>query len=667
MKTAIALVALFATGCHAQGFRVASPLNVQTPGAGPAIIQGFTGSSTARGSLVFGSVSNTLGNSGNVGLSVFQSTAHVQVKDATTDQGYDFYVNGNIFAQGNITCSGSCGGGSSGYNTIQAAGTPVTARLIMNFVSGCTPVDDAGNSRTNITCGGGASLPVVDSTALVFKTGDATATVSIDASLVTTGTNRALKAQNASYTIAGLEQTQTFTATNTMRDVYPAPAPGTSASDTYRLGQSDSGTTCAGPAPCRWYEINVNRINGISAGATLTDNYLLTRQVRFVDQGGLGSSWNGQSNAGSGLVASDLSFTDSSGAFTVGFFRVQAGVVVNQAKFDLNVIPFTNNTRTSGDTGHRWSGLFSVNGDFSGTLTLSGITGSTQLLQVNSSGQVSGAGTGSAGANIQLSNIASTALSADLNFPGSNTRSIGNGSAQALNVFSEFHWSCDASTTNCWKMFSSTSGTNGLFFQDGSSVTRFGLSSFGSLTVGTSSGTAYTSILADTNSSPGINLFRSTNTKAASWSAGATSAFSVQDSADAFKFIVLQTGDVLINTTSTLGAKLSVQAGTGRGVWADGTGALPVGLFTNSNAAASAATTLYASASNTGTAGYFNTDNAAGSSIILASTSSSTGSAFRVSDSAPAGACTDGYVWIRTGSPNGRIYICRNSAWVAGF
>ncbi len=60
------------------------------------------------------------------------------------------------------------------------------------------------------TGGGGSSLPVVDETAIVYKTGQPTYTVTLDADALTAARTKTL--QNTSATLAELETAQTFTA-----------------------------------------------------------------------------------------------------------------------------------------------------------------------------------------------------------------------------------------------------------------------------------------------------------------------------------------------------------------------------------------------------------------------------------------------------------------------
>lgn len=66
---------------------------------------------------------------------------------------------------------------------------------------------------TGSSClGGGGGAPFSDTSALVYRNGDATTELRFDLVNQTAGTFHALKPQNANYTIAGLETAQTFTA-----------------------------------------------------------------------------------------------------------------------------------------------------------------------------------------------------------------------------------------------------------------------------------------------------------------------------------------------------------------------------------------------------------------------------------------------------------------------
>lgn len=497
MKNALLGILIFACGCHAQGFRVASPLNVAATGSS-ATINGITSNSTTRGSIVFTSTGVTVVNSGNAGLKVFDTTGNVQVNDQTTDQGYKFYVNGNIYATGNVTCGGSCGAGGGAYATIQDEGTPLTQRTTLNFIgSGVTCADDAGNTRTNCTIsGGGSSLPVVDSTAVVYKTGDATKTLNLSAASLTAA--RTLTVQDASYTAAGLEQNQTWTGTNTMRDVFP------SVDDTYRLG-TDTG-------PLRWYEIAGNRINGISSGGTAINNYVLTRWYKLYDQTGGTGAWGMLATAAGGT--SQMVVQDSAGATKLTMQTSSLGSTTNLARWAMHVVPDTTNTWDVGSGSLRWANGYFTNINVSGTCTGC-----------------------SSGANTALSNLSSVAINTALLPTSDNVLGIGDSAHEWAVIYGRILAS-DATISLA-----------------GTSVSA----------AGTTSGTVYPFRVVDSSTSPGITFYRSTSTKTAGWSAGATSAFSVQDDSDNFRFVVLQSGNVLINRTSdgSPAGKLQIDPGSG--------------------------------------------------------------------------------------------------------
>jgi len=71
---------------------------------------------------------------------------------------------------------GSGGGGGSGYDRIQDEGINIQQQATMNFIgSAVSAVNNAGQNRTDITItAGGTSLPVVDTTPIVFGSTDAT-------------------------------------------------------------------------------------------------------------------------------------------------------------------------------------------------------------------------------------------------------------------------------------------------------------------------------------------------------------------------------------------------------------------------------------------------------------------------------------------------------------
>jgi hypothetical protein len=65
----------------------------------------------------------------------------------------------------------------------------------------------------------GASLPVIDTTAIVFDNGDGTKRIRLEAGLISPGTTRALTAQDADYVVAGENITNVFTANQILNGV----------------------------------------------------------------------------------------------------------------------------------------------------------------------------------------------------------------------------------------------------------------------------------------------------------------------------------------------------------------------------------------------------------------------------------------------------------------
>jgi len=111
--------------------------------------------------------------------------------------------------------------GAPGLVQIGAAGTDTNINLrlttkgtgILQLGSPSAFVDSGGNLTVTACsgCSAGAGLPAVDTTALVKNVTDNTKQVRLSAANLSTATTTTLSAQNASYTLAGLETNQTFT------------------------------------------------------------------------------------------------------------------------------------------------------------------------------------------------------------------------------------------------------------------------------------------------------------------------------------------------------------------------------------------------------------------------------------------------------------------------
>ena len=93
-----------------------------------------------------------------------------------------------------------------------ATNTSGTARTVSMTVDG---TQNNTHMHTNLATSGVGTLPVVDTTPIVYNVSDSTKLIQLNAGLLTTGETAILSAQPANYTLAGINLTaQTFTGTN---------------------------------------------------------------------------------------------------------------------------------------------------------------------------------------------------------------------------------------------------------------------------------------------------------------------------------------------------------------------------------------------------------------------------------------------------------------------
>ncbi len=78
------------------------------------------------------------------------------------------------------------------------------------LTTGCLNVSNATTGQLTIATCGGAGLPVPDSTIITQNVTDATKQMRFDDSIITTGNTRVLQVQDANYTLAGTNITNTF-------------------------------------------------------------------------------------------------------------------------------------------------------------------------------------------------------------------------------------------------------------------------------------------------------------------------------------------------------------------------------------------------------------------------------------------------------------------------
>jgi hypothetical protein len=154
-----------------------------------------------------------------------------------------------------------------------------------------------------VSCsGGGSSPPFVDTTNIIKGSSDATKLLKFEVDGLTTATTRTWTAQDANITVAGIDYAQTWTATQTMRDVNP------SATDTYKLGDTN-----------RWYQVAANRLDGICTGCTTSTNYARTRKLEVYDQTGGTAFWYQFVNTPAAGTASAYYLVDNAGTQVATF------------------------------------------------------------------------------------------------------------------------------------------------------------------------------------------------------------------------------------------------------------------------------------------------------------------------------------------------------------
>lgn len=201
----------------------------------------------------------------------------------------------------------------------------------------CLQADNNGLvSVTGAGCGGaGSTLPVVDTTNIVKGSADATKQMRFEVDGFTTATTRTLTPQNASYTLAGIDLAQTFTATQTMQDILPT------TDNTYKFGDD--------AVSKRWYQVASNRFEGICSLCSSSTNYVTTRKLDLYEASGLGSGfWTMTTNVGA--TTSYMRFTDNVGTDLLTLYRTFGGVTVNNAQFDGNLIPSADATYDIGSS-----------------------------------------------------------------------------------------------------------------------------------------------------------------------------------------------------------------------------------------------------------------------------------------------------------------------------
>ena len=229
-----------------------------------------------------------------------------------------------------------------------------------------------------VSCsGGGSAPPFVDTTNIIKGSVDATKLLRFEVDGLTTATTRTWTAQNADLTVAGIDIAQTWTATQTMRDLLPA------TTDTYKFG--DDAVTK------RWYSASINRISGVCPNTTpftctQSNNYLTTRKIDLYNYDGNGDLFMSMRAAVGAAGNRYIEFLDNAGTAMLTLQRMFLTSTTNQAIFDLSLIP--SGTRDVGSNSTPWNNGYFSNGII-GNIQSSSLSGTgTRCVNATSTGNL---------------------------------------------------------------------------------------------------------------------------------------------------------------------------------------------------------------------------------------------------------------------------------------
>lgn len=176
-------------------------------------------------------------------------------------------------------------------------------------------------------CGG--APPFIDSTAIIKGSADATKLLAFEVDGFSTATTRTLTPQNASYTIAGINLSQTFTATQNFQQINP------SSGNTY-----DNGTTSLYWKDYFGTRVYAEEIRPTRAGTSFGSSWKITNpfaNVLYV-----------QDEVGTTVLSLDTS------------------LATDYAVFAANVYP--NGTQDMGASGGRWNKIWATSIDVTNTI-----------------------------------------------------------------------------------------------------------------------------------------------------------------------------------------------------------------------------------------------------------------------------------------------------------
>jgi len=236
----------------------------------------------------------------------------------------------------------------------------ITTNFVMTLpaaapgATSCVTVDTGGVIAFDPTCSGSGGLPVVDTTAIVKGSADPTKLLRFEVDGFTTGTTRVLTPQNADYTIAGTNISQTFTATQTFQNIF------VDANLSRNIGATGT----------RFLNIFVGGFDAsgqsfFQSGSTLGGDVIPS----------LNNNWDLGSATGGNIYATVNAVTVIGGkSGTAGELRVHSstgsGSVTMSGTTDLTVDRNwrgdTNDLYTLGTSGVRWARLYTVDLNVSG-------------------------------------------------------------------------------------------------------------------------------------------------------------------------------------------------------------------------------------------------------------------------------------------------------------
>lgn len=181
---------------------------------------GASGSYKIQGTEVITSARN-LRNIVDISTSLIPTVTNTYSLGANTGTGYfafSYITNGTFDVLNPKTGSSSIGaaGAGNGFATIygDAIAARTTFRLGTSATAGYVMTADASGFGSWQAASSGTALPVIDTTNIIKGSVDATKLVRFEVDGLTSGATRVLTVQDASYTLAGTNIGNTFSATN---------------------------------------------------------------------------------------------------------------------------------------------------------------------------------------------------------------------------------------------------------------------------------------------------------------------------------------------------------------------------------------------------------------------------------------------------------------------